>query len=103
MGGGQPGLQGGCRVHQRQGGRDLGGRAGPRRFLGNSDQSKSENCKVRFYDLHKVQRKVDRLLHIIVIVTAMIQLLSLCRMYKSLLPNLAIKVDLSLAQIWRRL
>ena len=56
---------------------------------------------MRFYDLHKVQRKVDRLLHIIVIVTAM--LLSLCRMYKSLLPNLAIKVDLSLAQIWRRL
>ena len=100
MGGGQPGLQGGCRLHQR---RDLGGRTGPRRFLGNSDQSKSENCKVRFYDLHKVQPKVDRLLHIIVIVTAMIQLLSLCRMYKSLLPNLAIKVDLSLAQIWRRL
>ena len=59
---------------------------------------------MRFYDLHKVQPKVDRLqLHIIVIVTAMIQLLSLCRMYKSLLPNLAIKVDLSLAQIWRRL
>ena len=55
---------------------------------------------MRFYDLHKVQPKVDRLLHIIGIVTAMIQLLSLCRMYKSLLPNLAIKVDLSLAQIW---
>ena len=39
------GLQGVQR--QQQGGGDLGGRTCPRRFLGEPNQSKSENCKVR--------------------------------------------------------